>query len=293
MRVYIEQTTQKQILKFVCDEIITPGSFELTKDSDLSKSKLAQQLFQFPFVEKVFITANFVAIQKSESIEWEHVAQSLKEVVNDHLNQQTIIIKEVVKEPYTLYAEMTPNPSVMKFVTNQALVENMVEVKGKEYAAKVPLAKSIFDEFAYIKEVFISENYVSLTRDENVDWQDVALEVRQFILTYLQSGEAIVDEDFRPIEYGVEEEAKEQRVFTNTEKEIKRILQEYIQPAVAKDGGNIALVEFNEATKTATMLLQGACSGCPSSTITLKNGIETILKDMLPNVVEHVEAVNG
>ena len=292
MRVYIEQTSQKHILKFVCDEIITPGSFELTNSSDLGNSKLAQQLFQFPFVEKVFITANFVAIQKSDMIEWEHVAQSLKEIVNEHLEKDSIVLKEIKKEPYTLYAEMTPNPRVMKFVSNQTISEAMVEVKNKDEAAKVPLALSLFNRFDFIDEVFLSENYVSITRSQETDWQFLALEVRQFILEYLQSGESIVDADYVPVETRVEEK-HEQRFYNDTEKEIQRILKEYIQPAVAKDGGNIALVEFNEQTKTATMLLQGACSGCPSSTITLKNGIETILKDMLPNVVEHVEAVNG
>ena len=94
MRVYIEQTSQKHILKFICDEIITSGSLELTADSDLMSSQLAQHLFQFPFVVKVFITANFVAIQKNDMVEWEDIAQSLKEVVNSHLEKNSIVVKQ-------------------------------------------------------------------------------------------------------------------------------------------------------------------------------------------------------
>lgn len=292
MRVYIEQTPQKSIMKFVCDEVLTPGSIELGPGDNLSKSLLAQHLFQFPFVERIFITANFVAVQKSQIVDWEDIAQEVKEVVNLHLEKNTILLKEKKKEPFTLYAEMTPNPKVMKFVANQFVTDSMIEVRSVEEAVNVPLAKELFAHFDFVDEVFISENYISVTRKENADWQYVALEVRQFILNYLQEGKEIVNADFRP-QSARFEQPNSKAVFTNTEKEIQRILKEYIQPAVANDGGNIALVEFREDSKTAVMLLQGACSGCPSSTVTLKNGIEAILKEMMPDVVDHVEAVNG
>lgn len=292
MRVYIEQTPQKNILKFVCDEIITSGSLEITSSNNNGESKLAQHLLQFPFVEKVFITANFVAVQKNDMVSWEDVAQSLKEIVNEHLNQNTIVFKITEKEPYTLYAEMTPNPRVMKFVSNQMLTEKMIELKSPEEAQEVPLAQSIFEKFDFIDEIFISDNYVSLTGNAQMDWHNVALEVRQFILDYLQSDQVIISDAFVPPVRDLGGE-KQDRVYSDVEKEIQRILSEYIQPAVANDGGNISLVSYNQETKTATMLLQGACSGCPSSTMTLKSGIETILRDMMPSVVEHVEAVNG
>lgn len=292
MRVYIEQTEQKSILKFVCDEILTPGSFEYDVNSDLSSSKLVQHLFQFPFVRKVFITANFVAVQKAEEVEWEDIAQSIKEIVHHHLENETILIKEDKKEPYTLYAEMTPNPKVMKFVSNQIITGAMVEVKNRQSATQVPLAQALFNQFDFIEEVFLSENYISITRNDEADWQFLALEVRQFLLDYLQSGATVVEDDYVPVKTEIEEQL-EKKTYTSTEQEIQRILDEYIKPAVSNDGGNIALLEFNEETKTAVMVLQGACSGCPSSTMTLKNGIETILKEMMPNVIEHVEAVNG
>lgn len=292
MRVYIEQTQQKSIMKFVCDEILTSGSLELERDDNLEQSPLAQQLLQYPFVNKIFITANFVAIQKNEGVEWEDVAQSLKEVINEHLEKETILIKNSKKEPYTLYAEMTPNPNVMKFVANQYITGVIVEVKDKTSAKGVPLAQALYKEFSYIKEIFLQENYVSVTATDGIDWQMNALEIRQFILEYLQSGETLVEEGYVPQKSEIEIELEEKK-YTGVEQQIQQILDEYIQPAVSNDGGNIALVEFNEETKTAIMLLQGACSGCPSSTITLKNGIEGMLKEMLPNVVEHVEAING
>ena len=292
MRVYIEQTTQKNIMKFVCDEILTSGSYELDANSDLSKSPMARHLLQFPFVVKIFITANFVAIQKTEVVEWENIAQDLKELINEHLENKTIIQEEKKKEPYTLYAEMTPNPNVMKFVANQFITGVIVEVKGKEEAKKVPIALALFNNFPFIKEVFLQDNYLSVMAQEGVDWQMEALEIRQFLLEYLQNGETIVEDDFVQPKSNIEQEL-ENKVYTSVEKEIQKILDEYIKPAVASDGGNIALIEFNEETKTARMLLQGACSGCPSSTMTLKNGIEAMLKEMLPNVVENVEAING
>ena len=265
MRVYIEQTSQKHILKFVCDEIITSGSLELTATTNNSESKLAQQLLHFPFIEKIYITANFVAIQKTELVDWEDVAQSLKEIVNHHLIENTIVIKEEEKEPFTVYAEMTPNPRVMKFVSNQMLTKQMIELKNVSEAEMVPLAQSLFDRFNFIDEIFISENYVSVTGNAETDWQKVALEVRQYILDYLQSDKIVVEAGYQGNTSKIGEKSEE-RIYSDVEKEIQRILSEYIQPAVANDGGNISLVEYNQNSKTAVMLLQGACSGCPSST---------------------------
>ncbi|QAR31768.1 NifU family protein [Ornithobacterium rhinotracheale] len=292
MRVYIEQTPQKNIMKFVCDKILTSGSYEYTTEDTILNSPMAKQLFLFPFVRRVFITANFVAIQKMEDIDWENIAQELKELINEHLENSTIIIEKAKKVPYTLYAEMTPNPNVMKFVANQEITPQIVEVKSREEATQVPVAVELYENFDFVKEVFLQENFLSVTADHKVDWQIKALEIREFLLNYLQSGKTIVKSDYTAPKNEWEEHL-EQKVYSGTEKEIQRVLDQYIQPAVANDGGNIALISFDESTKTAKMLLQGACSGCPSSTITLKNGIEAMLKEMLPNVVEHVEAING
>lgn len=291
-RVYVETTHNSHIMKFVCDETLTNGSVELEKNDPADESLLAKELLQFPFITKVYITANFVAIQKTENIDWEMVVEDLKEVVNRHLNENTIIMRQQA-DPFTLYAELTPNPAVMKFVSNKLLYAGIAEVKSISESMQVPLAKELF-QFDYVKEVFITENYISVTKTEDADWNGLALELRHFILDHLQNGREIINLDYvYTPSYPSFENTVVKEEYSDIELQIKDIIQEYVQPAVAGDGGNIELIEFEESTKTAKMLLQGACSGCPSSTFTLKNGIEAMLKEMMPGKVEHVEAVNG
>ncbi len=293
MRVYTENTPNENVLKFVCDETLTQGGVEFTKDSIAAESPLAQVLLTIPFIQKVFITANFVAIEKVEMVSWEDVKDDLQEIIEEHL-EEGIVLYQQKKQPFTLYAEMTPNPGVMKFVANKMLVPEIIEIKAKEKAAGVPLAVAIYQEYPFVEEIFIAENYVSLTKNEEEDWNLWTMDVRSFILNYLQAGGIVFDEAYEfKTEAPEEVFVKPREEFSNVEEQIKAILDEYIQPAVANDGGNIELIEFDEETRTAKMLLQGACSGCPSSTATLKNGIEGILKQMMPDVVENVEAVNG
>lgn len=293
MRVYTENTPNENVLKFVCDETFTQGGLEFTKDSIASESPLAQVLLTIPFIQKVFITANFIAVEKIDGISWEDVKDDLVEIVEEHL-EDGIVLYQQKKQPVTLYAEMTPNPGVMKFVANKMLVPEILEIKSKDKAAGVPLALVIYKEYPFVEEIFISENYVSLTKNDTEDWDLWTMDVRAFILNYLQAGGIVFVEAYE-FKTEVQEEVyvKPREEFSNVEEEIKAILDEYIQPAVANDGGNIELIEFDEESRTARMLLQGACSGCPSSTATLKNGIEGILKQMMPGVVENVEAVNG
>lgn len=290
IRVYTENTPNPNILKFVCDQTLTIGSLELTQNDSAEDSPLAQELLRFPFVAKVYITANFVAVQKTDVIEWEMVEDELKELVHKHLEAHTIL-RTQKDDPTTLYAEITPNPEVVKFASNKLLYAGIAEVKSEKDAGLVPLAKELFC-FPYVKEVFITQNYVSITKTVESDWNELTLELRHFILEYLRSGKEIVRPEFTPGHSSVEETFTKTE-YSDTELEIKDIIREYIQPAVAGDGGNIELIEFDESNKTAKMLLQGACSGCPSSTVTLKNGIETMLKEMMPGRVEYVEAING
>lgn len=291
MRVYIDQTPNPNIMKFVCDETLTAGGLEISKEDAAEESLLAQELLQFPFVSKVFITANFVAVQKMDGIEWEMVADEIKEIVNRHLNEGTILLQFQKEDPFTLYVEMTPNPAVMKFVTNKLLYKGIAEAKNAEDVADFPLAKELYS-FDYVKEVFVTENYISITKIQDAGWNEIALELRYYLLDYLQSDKEIISENYVPLQNPYEKTFVK-KDYSDVELEINDIISEYIQPAVAGDGGNIQLIEFEEETKTARMLLQGACSGCPSSTITLKNGIETMLKQMMPGKVENVEAING
>ncbi|MHA3047306.1 NifU family protein [Riemerella anatipestifer] len=290
-QIIIEATENPRVMKFVADYNLIPGSLELDRNSDISEIPLAQELFNYPFVDKIFITANFIAVAKQDTVEWEHVVQSLKNVIEDELLANPRIYRQQKKEVYQIYAEMTPNPSVMKFVASRLLLEGFVEVKSREEAAEVPLAQAIFKEFGFAQEVFISDNFVAVTKDDSVQWHEVMVVTRAFIAEYLQNGGEVSQKEPQKHENPVEKIIN--REYTDTEQKISDILNEYVAPAVENDGGKISLMEYDESTKTAKMLLQGACSGCPSSTATLKGGIENVLKQFLPDLVEKVEAVNG
>ena len=297
----IQSTNNDNILKFVSTQIlINGGSYEFNNIDDAKKSPLAQQLFYLPFVKKVFITANFIAIQRFDIIEWSDVQEEVREQIEAYLQAGNIAVKETdnsrKKEAIEVYAEVTPNPSAMKFGTNKSLTATDVEYKNIEEASKSsPLAQALFG-FPFVKGVFISENYISITKFDVVEWNDVYAEVRNFISTYLQDNKTIIKELPKTESTPKKTKEKEEATKDNLEGisgKIIAILDEYIRPAVASDGGNIAFKSYDEESKVVSVILQGACSGCPSSTITLKNGIETMLKEMLPNEISEVVAING
>lgn len=290
-KVTIEPTANEKVMKFVAEYTLIPGSLEFDRSSDVADIPLAQELFKYPFVDKIFITANFIAVAKQDSVEWEHIAESLREVIQDQLLEHPRIYKEKKRELFPIYAEMTPNPAVMKFVSQRYIVEGFLEIKSKDQAAQIPLAQALFDEFTFVKEVFISDNFVAVTKDHSVEWHEVMVPVRSFIADFLQAGNKV--SLIAPQKHESPVEQLINRDYTENEQKISEILTEYVSPAVENDGGKISLLEYNAETKTAKMLLQGACSGCPSSTATLKGGIENILKQFLPDMVEKVEAVNG
>lgn len=197
----------------------------------------------------------------------------------------------------TIYAESTPNPRVMKFVANRAIVQgDSVEYRNIDEAEKSPLAIKLF-HFPFVKEVFIARNFVSLTKYDIMEWDDITLEIRQFIREYLADGGVVVEEVYDTHPLGVPEEKapllQEVKIeeLSEVETRIVEILDEYVKPAVESDGGNIRFISYEDGK--VSVLLQGACSGCPSSTVTLKQGIESILKKMLPTLVKEVVAVNG
>lgn len=278
-------------MKFVAEYNLIPGSLELDRTSDISEIPLAQELFKYPFVERLFITANFIAVAKQENVPWEDVVQPLKSLIEDELLANPRIYLQKKKEMYQIYSEMTPNPAVMKFVSTKLLLQGFVEAKDVAAAQGIPLAKALFEEFNFVKEVFISDNFVAVTKKVTVEWHEVMVAVRAFIAEYLQNGGVISNIEAQKHESPVQHLLN--REYTTEEQQISDILMEYVAPAVEGDGGKISLMEYNPETKTASMLLQGACSGCPSSTATLKGGIENILKQFLPNLVEKVVAVNG
>lgn len=289
MKLKIENTLNKNIIKFIAPSTLVEGSYEISDIKDAANIPLAQELLQLPFITNIFITANFIAIQKNDMIEWDMVIDEVKELIEDELLANPTVVLQPSKAPISVYVEMTPNASVMKFVTNRILVEGIIELKNIEEAKEVPLAEYLFS-FPYIKEIFISDNFVSITKTDNSKWEDISMEIRFNISEYIREEKEISTiknfSTYKSIDHN-------NREFSEAELRIKNILDEYVLPAIAGDGGNIELISFDENTKIAKMLLQGACNGCPSSTFTLKNGIEELLKQMLPNEVESVEAVNG
>ena len=297
-KITIQETTNNTILKFNSNTIlINGGSYEFSNIDDAKNSPLAQELFYLPFVKKVFITANFIAIQRFDIVEWLDVQQEVAEQIEAYIADGNLVVNEQTssnkKEAIEVYAEVTPNPSVMKFGTNKALTQTDVEYKNIDEANKSsPLAQAIFT-FPFVKEVFISDNYISITKYDMVEWNEVFTEVRSFIREYLVDGKTIIKEI--PSEKAVTETEAEAPVvkLEGISAQIVDILDEYIKPAVAGDGGNIAFRSYDEVNKVVSVVLQGACSGCPSSTATLKNGIESLLKEMLPNQINQVVAING
>ncbi|AZI66668.1 NifU family protein [Kaistella daneshvariae] len=290
--IIIEPTENPKVMKFVADYNLIPGSLELDRDSDFTEIPLARELFKYPFVERIFITANFIAVAKQDGVAWENVAEPLQHIIEDELHQNPRIYQQKNSQEYLIYAEMTPNPMVMKFVSSKPLLDGFIEVKSPLEAADVPLAQAIFGEFDFAREVFISDNFVAVTKNVSVEWHEVMVKVRDFVANYLQNGGKVSNTAAKKHESPAAATVAK-REYTETEQKISDILDEYVAPAVAGDGGKISLMEYDAETKTAKMLLQGACSGCPSSTATLKGGIENLLKQFVPELVEKVEAVNG
>ena len=197
----------------------------------------------------------------------------------------------------TVYAESTPNPKVMKFVVNRAIIQgDSVEFMNIDEAKNSPLAMKLF-HFPFVREVFIAKNFVSLTKYDAMEWDDVVMEVREFIREYLVKGGVVVHETQEAQENENSKEPTEtvapinQKELGEVETRIVDILDEFVKPAVESDGGNIRFMSYEEGV--VSVLLQGACSGCPSSTVTLKQGIESLLKKMLPTLVKEVVAING
>ncbi|RTY84220.1 NifU family protein [Flavobacterium sp. LS1P28] len=297
-KVTIKETQNPTILKFEFNDFITQNeSFEFKNIDEAKTSPLAQQLFYLPFVKTIYISGNFIAVEKYNIVEWDDVkdavAQQIEKFVNDGGLIITIEENKSKKQPVTVYGETTPNPSALKFVVSKILTKNAIEFKNIDQTGASPLAKELF-KFPYVKEIFIDENYISVTKYEVNEWQEITLELRSFIKQYIENGGTVLDENYIATVTAEEKiKVKEFDTLDVTSQQIINILEEYVKPAVQADGGNIAFDSYNEADKTVKVILQGACSGCPSSTFTLKSGIENMLKSMLNDESIKVEAINA
>lgn len=290
----IAGTNNTSIVKFVSNQQVTNGgSYQFNNIDEAKESPISQQLFKLPFVSKVFISANFIAIEKYDIVEWSDIQNDIRELIEIYLNEGNTIVTdkaETRKVAIEIYAESTPNPMVMKFGCNKMLTPDDHEYKSSSETKNSPLAQVLF-EFPFVKEVYISENYVSITKNELIEWGEINLQLRTFLREYIQSGKLIIDTTIEKPKVEIETTPIEN--LEGTPLEIANILEEYVKPAVANDGGNIVFQSYDATTQDVHVILQGACSGCPSSTMTLKNGIETMLKEMLPNKINNVIAVNG
>jgi len=189
---------------------------------------------------------------------------------------------------YSIYAESTPNPGVMKFVANRMLVDKSIEITEAEQAKDISVAKALFN-FPFVKSLYLSSNFISIAKTDNVEWDMIAMQLRNFITDFLNEEglknytENITEEEI--IKSEVKSEKSTEKIeFTDKEKAIIDLLNEYIKPAVEADGGAITFNSY--VGDVVTVNLKGACSGCPSATSTLKGGIESLLNQKVdPNIV--------
>jgi len=293
----VVETNNPAILKFETNHFLTNGSnFEFKNIDDAKNSPLAQQLFYLPFIKTVYISGNFIALERFDIVDWPSVKDEVAQQLVEYLNAEEPIVNEEddnKKVAVTIYAEITPNPAVMKFVANRKIVPVMFEFKNLDEAKGSDLAKKLF-HLPYVKEVFMDENYVSITKYEVANWDEITMELRELIRNFIADGNEVVSSDEVAVKSMVTSKAQtENETLDITSQEIINILEEYVKPAVASDGGNILFQSYEKESKTVNVILQGACSGCPSSTYTLKNGIETMLKNMLGDKVSEVVALNG
>lgn len=185
----------------------------------------------------------------------------------------------------SIYTEMTPNPETMKFVANKLLFPGRsIDLPDMESAKPSPLAVELFG-FPFIKSVFIASNFVTLTKTSETEWSDVIPSIRQFLKDYLEEGKPVVNEEeiasLKP--QGSNEVSADD---DDVVKRIKELLENYVKPAVEMDGGAIQFKSYQDGV--VSLMMQGSCSGCPSSMITLKAGIEGMMKRMIPEVKEVV-----
>ena len=290
-------TNNPAIMKFEANQfLVSRGSYEFKNIDEAKNSPLAQQLFYLPFIKTVYISSNFVAMERYDIVEWEDVKDEIAQQLVEYLNAgEPVVLEELMakKNPVTIYAEVTPNPAVMKFVANKRIVPAVFEFKNIDEAREAPLAIELF-QLPFVKELFFDENYVSVTKYDVADWDEISMPLREQIRDFIADGKEVVSAEAVSRQSAAQGSQKSGTAhLDDTSREIMQILEEYVRPAVASDGGNIVFQSYEAGSKTVNVILQGACSGCPSSTYTLKNGIETMLKNMLGDKVQEVVAING
>lgn len=284
----ILENEDKNTLVLSSDKEIYNTRVVFNDDSKSEQFPLVKQLFFLPFVKSITLDKHLILIEKLDFLDWKDVQEEVIDQIEKFLNDGGLIYQ--VNNPVTIYAESTPNPNVIKFVANKKLVNIAHEFKTSESANYCFIAKALFNH-DFIKEIYIDFNFISVTINEKFSWDEFTMQIREFILSYIKDGNQIIDSS-----YDVQNSTSEgidQSNMDEISKKISALIDEQIKPAVASDGGNILFQSYDNESMEVKVILQGACSGCPSSTITLKNGIENILKEMMSTKVDKVEAING
>ena len=295
MNTYIikfKETSREEELEFYSNKLLIDERHTFNTIDEAKNFPLVQQIFYLPFVKKVVLNKKSIYIEKLNILKWEEVQDELCKQLSEFLNNGGRVsnIENKTKTPITVYAESTPNPNVMKFVLNKQLFKEVYEFKNVDDTKNAPIAQSLFN-FPFVKEVFLDFNFISITLNSKYDWNENVMEIREFIRSYIQDGNNIIDENSiknipSKLDLNIEK-------LDDISKQIIEIIEKHVKPAVASDGGNIVFESYEKDTKNVNVILQGACSGCPSSTVTLKNGIENMLKQMLPGMIREVNAINS
>ena len=284
----ILENEDKNTLVLSSDKEIYNTRVVFNDDSKSEQFPLVKQLFFLPFVKSITLDKHLILIEKLDFLDWKDIQEEVIDQIEKFLNDGGLIYQ--VNNPVTIYAESTPNPNVIKFVANKKLVNIAHEFKTSESANYCFIAKALFNH-DFIKEIYIDFNFISVTINEKFTWDEFTMQIREFILSYIKDGNQIIDSS-----YDVQNSTSEgidQSNMDEISKKISALIDEQIKPAVASDGGNILFQSYDNESMEVKVILQGACSGCPSSTYTLKNGIETMLKDFLPGKISNVVAING
>jgi Fe-S cluster biogenesis protein NfuA len=196
---------------------------------------------------------------------------------------------KVMQVPVNVYAEMTPNPSTMKFVANKYLMltgESVEFTSGADAKGYSPMAEELF-KFPFVRNVFIASNFVTITKSDNIPWDFITMDLREFVKNWIaDSKDILIQMPATKPAPSKDDQPKKEYAVSEYDDAIRGLLDEYVRPAVESDGGAIEFRGFEQGT--VTVLLKGACAGCPSSTATLKGGIENLLKQHLPEVQEVV-----
>ena len=287
----IQTTISKFIIKLVHKNVLTHGSHQFDNLEKADASPLAKHLLSFFYIKKVYISANFIALECSRDMNWKDHQEAIKQETISFLEKGGQLFSEKSKLENFLewYTEATPNPAVLKFVASKILFQQDYEFTSPQNAEHSDLATKIFS-FEYVDSVFFSQNFVSVTKKSSHEWIEIKDELKQFIRKFVASGKLLVADNIFVKSKNQSKKTKQQ--LKPDEQQIVSILEEHIKPLVASDGGSITFQAYNPSSQIVSLLLQGACSGCPSSNVTLKDGIEKILKQLMPGKVKEVVANN-